>query len=326
MTDESSDKLKEELISIVVPVYNVEKYLKRCIESILNQTYKNIEIILVDDGATDNSGKMCDDFLNLDNRIKVIHKRNGGLSDARNHGIEIAKGKYIGFIDSDDYIESKMYELLYKNIVANNADISICDRFINYEDGRQIIKNKKEEKFVMNKKEGLIELNSFKHFDMAVWNKLYKIELFKEIKFPVGKISEDYYTMYKLFDKSNVIVYDSTPMYHYYQREGSISRTKAMNTAYLDASKSQVEYFQQYHPELLYIAYTSYVFANIAHLNKFINYNIKYEKNMALELKKEVKKYLRYVLKNPYISKFKKFQAIVFSKSIHIYVIIKKIF
>lgn len=116
----------EELISVIVPVYNVEKYVEKCVESIINQTYKNIEIILVDDGSTDNSGKIIDNISLKDNRIKVIHKENGGLSDARNAGLDICNGKYIGFVDSDDSIHKKMYEILYKNIKEYSANISIC--------------------------------------------------------------------------------------------------------------------------------------------------------------------------------------------------------
>ena len=118
---------EEELISVIVPVYNVEKYLEKCIDSIINQTYQNLEIILVDDGSTDGSGKICDEYSRKDNRIKVIHKENGGLSDARNIGIKNANGGLIGFIDSDDYITENMFEVLQKDLRKYNADISSCD-------------------------------------------------------------------------------------------------------------------------------------------------------------------------------------------------------
>ena len=117
---------KQDLISIVVPIYNVEKYLEKCINSIIIQTYKNIEIILVNDGSTDSSGKICDIYLKIDKRIKVVHKKNGGLSDARNVGIENAKGKYIAFIDSDDFLDSDFIEILYNLIIEYNADVSCC--------------------------------------------------------------------------------------------------------------------------------------------------------------------------------------------------------
>ncbi|MBR1540013.1 MAG: glycosyltransferase [Clostridia bacterium] len=122
--------MEEELISIIVPVYKVEKYLDKCINSIVSQTYKNLEVILVDDGSPDSCGKMCDEWTQKDTRIKVIHKENGGLSDARNFGLDCAKGKYIQFVDSDDYIEKDMIEFLYKNLKENNADISICSNYM----------------------------------------------------------------------------------------------------------------------------------------------------------------------------------------------------
>ena len=115
------------LVSIIVPVYNVEKYLERCLDSLINQTLKDIEIILVDDGSTDDSGNICDKYAKKDKRIKVIHKENGGLSDARNIGLSIANGRYLQFVDSDDFIHKQMIEILYNTIINNNADISICD-------------------------------------------------------------------------------------------------------------------------------------------------------------------------------------------------------
>lgn len=315
--------MKNELISIIVPIYNVQQYLEKCVNSLIKQSYKNIEIILVDDGSTDKSGEIADGLKKNDSRIRVFHKNNGGLSDARNFGIKQAKGKYIGFIDSDDYIENEMYEFLYNNLIENKADISICGRFVNYDDGRELIQYKTGIKKVMDNVDGLITLNSFKYFDMSACDKLYEKSLFNDIEFPYGLKCEDYYTMYKLFDKSRIIVYESKPMYHYYQREGSISRNKIMDTAFIDASKSQVEYFNEYHPELMYVAYTSYVFANIAHFNRFLKYNIECNEEIKLELKREVKKYLKYVLKNPNISRFKKVQALIFSKNINLYKFIK---
>ena len=119
--------MSKPLLSIIVPVYNVEKYIERCIKSILNQSFTNFELILVDDGSPDNCGKICDEYKKKDSRIKVIHKKNGGLSDARNAGIERAKGEYIAFVDSDDFINKYMYEILYKNAKKWDADISICN-------------------------------------------------------------------------------------------------------------------------------------------------------------------------------------------------------
>lgn len=212
-----------ELISVVVPIYKVENYLKKAINSIINQTYKNIEIILVDDGSPDNCGNICDEYSKKDNRIKVIHKKNGGLSDARNVGVEIAKGEYILFIDSDDWIENNMIEELYKNIKYNNCDISICE-FIEEDSNGKIIKSKKYDKeiIVFNNKEALKDLIIQKNITNHAWNKLYKRSLFDDIKYPKGQLMEDISTTYKLFEKSNRIVYQNIPLYHYIQRNTSI--------------------------------------------------------------------------------------------------------
>ena len=127
-------------ISVIVPVYNVERYLKRCIESIINQTYKDLEIILVDDGSTDSSGNICDEYKKIDKRISVIHKKNGGLSDARNEGLKVVTGTYIAFVDSDDFLDLDMYEYMQKNIEKENADIVICGTKIDYDNGKIIVK------------------------------------------------------------------------------------------------------------------------------------------------------------------------------------------
>ena len=132
--------MEKPLISIIIPVYKVEKYLEKCIKSVLDQTYKNLQIILVDDGSPDNCGNICDNYAKIDNRIEVIHKENGGLSDARNVGLKKARGKYIGFVDSDDYVSNEMFENMYNTLVNNNADVSICN-FYTVIDNKNIIKN-----------------------------------------------------------------------------------------------------------------------------------------------------------------------------------------
>ena len=141
------------IVSVIVPVFNVEKYLDKCIESLIKQKLKDIEIILVDDGSTDLSGKICDEWKTKDSRIQVIHKKNGGLSDARNVGVELAKGKYIGFVDSDDYVSDDMFQILYQNIEKENADISICGMYHCYAD--KIITKANEGYMVINEIEAM---------------------------------------------------------------------------------------------------------------------------------------------------------------------------
>ena len=215
--------MNKDLITIVVPVYKVEECLQKCIQSILEQTYKNIEVILVDDGSPDNSGNICDQFAKIDTRITVIHKKNGGLSDARNKGIEKAKGKYISFIDSDDYIERDMIEILYKLCIENNADISMIS-YREIEDGIIINENSKyTEKIIkytnIQAIKELLKDNIIKNY---AWNKMYKKELFNNIRYPIGRSYEDIGTTYKLFEKSNNIVWYDIPKYNYIRRKTSI--------------------------------------------------------------------------------------------------------
>ncbi len=209
------------LISVIVPIYNVEKYLDRCIKSIVNQTYQNLEIILVDDGSTDNSGKICDEYVKKDDRIKVIHKENGGLSDARNVGIENATGRLIGFVDSDDYIDKDMFELLNTDLTKYDADIAICNVKKENENAELLEECGLEEIRVFNKKEAL-KLLIKDLIKSYAWNKLYKIELFAKVRFPVGKTMEDVATTYKIFEKAEKIVFEGNTYYHYINRNESI--------------------------------------------------------------------------------------------------------
>ncbi len=177
--------MDKDLISIIVPVYNVIKYLRHCIESIVNQTYTNLEIILVDDGSNDESEKVCDEYKNKDSRIIVIHQENRGLSAARNAGLDICKGKYISFVDSDDYIEPDFIECLYSSIIENSVKVSMCN--INYVDeNSQIIGTEKWDNIdIMSGRDILKQNKDFIH--SVVCNKLYSIEIWKDLRFPIRK-------------------------------------------------------------------------------------------------------------------------------------------
>lgn len=213
------------LISIIVPVYNVQQYLARCLDSIIDQTYTNLEIIVVDDGSTDDSGKICDQYAEKDNRIQVLHCPYGGVSIARNRGIKAAKGSYLGFIDSDDWIEPNFYECLYNSLTNAHADIAFCSVF-RHKKGECFAKYKSGKVVCWNRKESLIHLLKAKRLRDHVWNKLYKKALFDGISFPPDKLYEDVLTLYKVFLKVNKAVYIQKPLYHYIYREGSISHTR----------------------------------------------------------------------------------------------------
>lgn len=219
------NKKNEDLISIIIPVYNVEDYLERCINSIINQTYKNLEIIIVDDGSTDNSGKICDMYKEKDSRIKVFHKKNGGLSDARNYGMKYAYGKYIAFCDSDDFVDKKMYEILYNNLIENNADISITN-YYKFSSSEEITDNydyKKNDKITVYDKIGMFD-HLFDDYllSMVAWNKLYKKELLENLQYPKGKLVEDVALAHYIYSRCNKIVITNLQLYFYYQRETSI--------------------------------------------------------------------------------------------------------
>ena len=215
----------DKLISIIIPVYNVEMYLERCIESVVNQTYRNLQIILVDDGSTDTSGILCDNYADGDKRIRVIHKDNGGLSDARNAGIDVATGKYIMFVDSDDWIRKDCVEILAKAIQYSKKKISVCEYLRTNK--WEISEVSKEIDVVDLVEEWTIE-EAYRHLflckkiDNSVCAKLYERSLFQEIRFPVGKLYEDQFTTYKLFHSAQVITFVEQDMYFYYNRQGSI--------------------------------------------------------------------------------------------------------
>lgn len=211
-------------ISVIVAAYNVEKYIEECLLSILNQTYTNIELIVVNDGSTDNTKSILEQYALMYKNITVIHKKNGGLSSARNVGIEIATGEYLSFIDGDDYIKEDMYETLINLIESYQCDIAICGVIRKYENNEIFSDTGKI--LLMDKNEALKKLIESRVIHDYAVNKIYKKSLFKEIKYPEGKIYEDVFTTYKTFSQCSNIVYIDTPKYYYVQREGSILRSK----------------------------------------------------------------------------------------------------
>lgn len=239
------------LVSVVVPVYNVEKYLARCVESILKQTYENLEIILVDDGSLDQSGVMCDEWAQRDPRVKVVHKRNGGLSDARNKGVEVATGDFIGFVDSDDYIAVDMYETLVRLIREKDADVSICGVSDVYPDrvecpGTAAVS-------VMTSDEVLSDIFLNKTLMVGVPPRLYPAWLMKEVSSPVGKTHEDAFIVVDLFMRVKRVAVDTTPRYFYWHNEGTITAKpsiRALNDN-IDAWDHNRALVEEHYPHLL---------------------------------------------------------------------------
>lgn len=220
--------MENKLVSVIVPVYNVEEYLVKSVDSILNQTYENLEIILVDDGSTDMSGAMCDSFKEQDERIKVIHKKNGGLSDARNAGLEIATGDYIGYVDSDDWAEPDMFELMVTNCEKYGADVAACRYSKVYKD---FTVNESTDLIIHMTRDEALETYICENVERpiynSVWSKLFKCDLVKDYRFPVGKKSEDIMYTTKAFCNMNSCVYIDKALYNYVcDREGSIMAVK----------------------------------------------------------------------------------------------------
>ena len=235
----------EELISIIVPVYNVKQYLERCIKSILGQTYKNIEIILVDDGSTDGSEIMCDEYKKINPNIKVIHKENGGLSDARNYGIEMAQGEYIAFIDSDDFIDSRMIEILHKNLKNTNSDISVCRSYMFYDEKDIKVKDVKENVLIYDGMDILRTMYDDYLVTVVAWNKLYKKKIFNNIRYPKGKVIEDSAVLHYILTDINRICYSNLELYYYFQRTESIMhKTTYKLLDELDWLNDRIEYFK----------------------------------------------------------------------------------
>lgn len=212
----------DDLISVIVPVYKVEKYLRRCVDSILHQTYQNLEIILIDDGSPDNCGKICDQYAAADSRVSVIHKANGGQSSARNAGLSHAKGKYIAFIDSDDCISEKMIMCLYRAICDCHASIAAC-QYVSVEDDQSYQEIRFSEpngrNSIWNEEEALIHVASSR---LQVWNKLYDASIVKGMRFAEGILFEDIDFCGKCFEKMNSLVYVDAMLYGYtVGRDGS---------------------------------------------------------------------------------------------------------
>ena len=218
------------MVSVIIPVYNVQMYLAECVDSVINQTYKNLEIILVDDGSTDESGKICDQYSEIDSRIHVIHKKNGGLSDARNAGIQVSTGKYLSFIDSDDYLERTALEQMMQAILISHSEIAICNIMRFYDDGCT-------EEFY-NPTDNQEVLEGIRRFDTlnqpSVCNKLFDAKLFANISFPYGKFYEDTYVYHELLYKADKVVLTGKTGYRYLSRKGSILGRSQFSNRFFD--------------------------------------------------------------------------------------------
>jgi glycosyltransferase involved in cell wall biosynthesis len=236
------------LISVIVPVYNVEKYLSRCVDSLLRQTYSNLEVILVEDGTKDNSGRICDEYAQKDERVKVIHQQNKGLSGARNTGIDNANGEYIAFLDSDDYVSDKIYEKLQEYMQFYDADIVMCN-YIRFSGG--YCHNCDDKQVEVTKLDAKMALENIYSSDgesyTVAWNKLYKRSVIADIRYPQKRLNEDEFTTYKFFANANTIIYTNEILYYYFYNNDSITTKSdyAFNTDIYDALDERIVYLAQ---------------------------------------------------------------------------------
>lgn len=282
---------KTDIISVIVPIYNTEKYLNRCIQSVVNQTYKYLEIILVDDGSPDRCGRICDWWAENDRRIRVIHKKNGGPSDARNVGMDIATGEYVGFVDGDDYIHPEMYQRLYDSIIQCNANIAVCGYYrVDESNGSIISVEKTQEVGVIGKQDALLGLVKSVPL-MVMWNKLYTREVVTDLRFPRGKISEDIFILPSIYDRCERVVCISECLYYYAQTPNSITRCER-TVKYMDGVEAYYNMLQfcerKGYGELLHT-----VSAKMLGFYKMVYFQIKkitpHEKTRMREIKKMVR-------------------------------------
>ncbi len=248
----SGDKQKDPLISIIVPVYKVELYLSRCVDSLIAQTYKNIEILLVDDGSPDNCPILCDEYAERDGRIRVIHKRNGGLSSARNAGIDAANGDYIAFVDSDDWVEPQTYSDMIELLINKKLDIVCCEisrlsnvgeieRYRFYDTGTVMTGSDVAKEILLDR------------IGSHVVKGLYKRNCWDEIRFPIGLLYEDIYVTYKVFDKAKAVGFISEPYYKYWENNAGISLSPNPIVPYHQflSFKEHYDYALEHYPEIV---------------------------------------------------------------------------
>lgn len=236
--------MESNLISVIVPAYNIAEFLPRCLDSILNQTYSNLEVIVISDGSTDETNDIIKEYAEKDSRIVPIFKVNSGVSDTRNKGLEIAKGDYIGFVDGDDYIEPNMYEILLNNAIENDADISHCGYQMVFPTRVDYYYNTGK-KVTQDNKEGIRDIIVGDYVEPGIWNKLYRKSIIENVFMPVDiKINEDVLFNFYAFTKSQKSVYEDLPLYHYILRKGSAATSKVNTNKLYDPIKVRKEIFE----------------------------------------------------------------------------------
>lgn len=300
---------REPLISVIVPVYKVEPYLCKCVDSIVGQTYYNLEIILVDDGSPDNCGAICDQLAARDTRIRVLHKENGGLSSARNAGLEVATGEYIGFVDSDDWLEPDAYRQLLDMALSENVKLVCGGRYdCGDPDGSRQVGLCPQEREVISGEELTKRIFLWDNVDSAAWDKLYHCTLFQTIRYPLGVVSEDIPVTYRIALEAGRVGMLNKPIYNYFHRPGSIT-TSAFSPKALQPSEHTekiLEHIRKEYPALL--DYATYF--HLRHLGSVCQSMEIAGRDVMAKFRREygekrrlLRQFLPFILKSPLIRK-----------------------
>jgi len=309
-----------ELVSVIVPVYNVEKYLKKCVDSILSQSYQNIEVILINDGSLDGSGEICEAYAKKDERIKYITQNNSGLGKTRNRGIEEASGKYLLFVDSDDYIENTMIEKLYHNITESHADVASCGVYNVYRQ-KCIPQCEKEEKFLCDVEKAFGLLLVGEKIPGSSCNKLYRSELLDKVKFPEGVLYEDVKFHLDLMQIIQSVHVDTTPLYYYVHREESITTKKFDSSAmsFIYFYEETLKVVQQKYPSVITQARFKLFWAYFALLDRIIQQDDYQKIPEYCKIVRYLKRNTIRILKNPYFRKGRKVGALMLLINVRLY-------
>jgi len=302
--------MSEPLISVIVPVYDMEKYLDECVVSILGQTYSNFELVLVDDGSKDSSGAMIDAWGKKDDRVIAIHKPNGGISSARNRGIDIAKGEYLVFVDSDDYVAPEYLEVLLQTAKDANADMAMCGMYALFQDECCRASSMPMETQIFTSQKYMERFYINTGFFSVVWNKIYKKKLFDTVRFSEGRINEDTIITPQLVAQTNKVAYIAEPLYFYRQRKGSIMHFEKKEQGILNLLHIYEELIQQHEQKkeehLCRLAQKVY-------LNKSFEQFSNIRKSNRPEIREKQRKYCRLMLEYSGFSALVKIKMLVFT-------------
>lgn len=326
LENQESYNKDDELISVIVPIYGVEEWLDECVESLVNQSYKNLEIILVDDGSRDRCPQMCDEWSKKDSRIRVVHKENGGLSSARNAGLDVCTGEYVSFIDSDDFIHKDTYKIMMTDMKTRDVDIVRCA--MNRYNGHEFIDNRNIKYEKTYNTDEIFDCYFYHKEDLCggVCDKLFKRELFEDARFPEGLNSEDYYMHLIVYQRTKRMFYNNIPLYFYRMRDDSICRTSKINEHSYDkiiVGDMVGEYVEKHMPERVDDVRAFRIMIRFA-----IYYGlmfVEHEKELEKDWKKDLKKYVKDMISSKKISFGFKIKYLWFSYFSKSYVTFKKI-